>query len=854
MGMLSAVVEANGWVLAVTGDWPATAGAWSHNGEDRTEGQFLLDGVTQFALDADGTARLALSVRRQGFTRFEGRAVASTADIQTVVATKALRRPYPNQRLLDETDHGDGRRTIRLALSDRIYAGDSVMALSAAAGWKAGEAAATLSTVSNFSARPLPVAISRWAQPGFTLVRGTTRALVDVIVAAHHPRHFGPLLHQAIAALRLTATDGNSSRDYWFTEPQTSAQYGDGLRCWGGEIDLAGLNAGPVTIHRTEYPWIGAERSTGAGQSTDTTNGNPIGWANPLVLCYDPAGTLYPCRHVFVDAATGSTTPASVTVGVDLAAAKAGTAAADISTAVQALYLQNFALPARNGWAADAARAMDWNVITLAAGVQGWGATTVTSGANCNEGRLVVQGDPADASPRENCIWRTGATTISKQVARFWLQNLQVQGGEATLGGGLWHLDNVEVIGKPGFEAATTGIFSGTSANGYAILSATRLRWWKYGGALSGSNSRVSLIRNGEHSLGAQAIVHISSRKISDPLDQGRVANAFSTWGVSAFPNSDAMVWGCRAEDWAGRFTGADGARSGGSGTQASPNIYTRFAVVNSFCERSRGNSSERIWGIGESAYDQMQDCLFEGLTVVGNGWNAGYNDSPAPFANLEHTGNLIRNCVMGRHATKHDVFKGDGALTGGWEYLYGVGFAGNVHGNQIPATASNFQFAWFGLGSAVDTSYAGMGSNAFLQFVADKCDYGPEGLTANPTTGGPGGGDYRPAPGSPIRARGVAASVDRDLDNQVRRARFAAGGMEAEPQAGVPLAPDRAAHPQATTEARISLCASVRPAQGRHLVSGLWPMFRGQQLRVRRDGRSLWVDEDSRSLWVERD
>jgi hypothetical protein len=765
-------IEANGWVLAVRGAWGATPGAWAPVSFDRTEGQYLSGGVDQFPLSPDSSPKVMLTVARQGYTRSGGQAVASSGDVEVLVATKALRRPHPSEATLDETDHGDGTRTVRLALSNRVYAGDSVTAVTFADGWKAGQSAVALGAIANNSARTLPVAISRWAQPNYTLVRNTALVDVDVIVAAHHPRHFGPLLHQAIAGMKLTATDGTTTKDFWVTAPRVSTQYGDNLHCWGAQIDLTGLTAGPVTIHRTEYPWIGAERSTGSGQSTDTTNGNATAWASPLVICYDPDGTLYPEAHVFVSSATGTTTPASVTVGASLSAAKAGTAAADISTAMQALYLANRALPARNGWAADTARAMDWATITLAAGVQGWGATTVTSGANCNEGRLVVQGDPDDASPRENCIWRTGSTSPSKQAARFWLQNLQVQGGEAPLGGGLWHLDNVEVIGKPGFEAATTGIFSGTSANGYAILSATRLRWWKYGLGPNGSNTRALLMRSCETSRAAEAVVHIGGSKIADPLFLNRDVVAFGTWGVSTFPNSDAMVWGCTAMDWAGRFTTTAGAWSSGNDTQAAPTTYKRFAIINSLCERSKGATGERIWGVGESAYEQMQESIFEGMTVLGNGWNGCYNDSPSPFVNLQHIGNVIRNCVFARTATKHDLFKNDGSLTGSWEYIYGVGFEGNVNANDAIANPQDFQFSYFGRRAQVQRTYEAITLSwlGMTDYRADLCKAAVVGA---------GNGDYRPATGSPMIGIGGVACTDTYLGGAIRGETVTSGARE---------------------------------------------------------------------------
>ena len=788
MAIISAAIEANGWVLAVRGDWAATAGAWEFDGDDRVQGRFLSGGIDQFPLDADGAPKIVLEVRSAGFDRVGGEAVPNMARARRVVAVKALRRPWPDHAQLDETAHGDGTGTVRLALSDRIYGGCVVISAAFLAGWKAGEGAAQ-PEVANGSARALPVAISRWAQPSFELVTGTSSYAVEVIAAAHHPEHHGAELHQALAGMRVTATDGTRVVSAWAAVGDSTR--GDGLRCWRAVLDLSPLTAGPVTIHRTDYPWIGSARSTGTAHSTDATNGLPTPWASPHCISYDPAGTLYPRRHVVVNAATGTTVVANVTVATSLAAAKVGVAAADVITAIAALRAANLALPARNGWAADTAYAMDWHVVTAAAGVHPFGTGSVASGANCNEGRLMIRGDPDDADPRANCVVQTGATAPTRVVNRLWLENLTVEQGVATFGsGGMWHFENVEVRGRAGYETGNgTTAFSGSSPAGYANLSFCRSLWWKFDVSLEGSNRRALLMRCTGTSRAADAVVHIGGWKAVDPFFPSRdtsSAAAFGTWSVASVPASDAMLWGCTAMDWAGRFLSADGARSGGSGTEASPVTYTRLAVVNCLCERSRGNSGERIWSIGEGSYDQLQDSIFEGNTLHGNGFNGFYAGGPSGNANLLHVGNVHRNNVFGRHAIKQDIFKKNGALTGAWEALYGVGFAGNVHGNQASTENSNFQFAWMGLRAAVNGDFdSTYGRNAFLRFVADRSDYGPD------APAGMGNGDYRPAAGSPLLGRGAVASIDRFAAGAVRGDAFAAGAEVAAWEPAVAVAAD---------------------------------------------------------------
>lgn len=231
MAVISAAVETNGWVLAVRGPWSATAGAWNFSGFDRVNGQFLDGGVDQFPLDPSGTPKVTLSVQDAGFDRVGGLPVANANRPRTVVATKAIRRAHPNPSQLDETDHGDGTRTIRLALSDRIYATSTVVSVSFLSGWKAGEGGGVINTVTNSSTRTVPLPIFRWANEPWPYVVGTVgtpnhTARVELVGASHHPEHFGIELHQAFAAVKLTAYDGTTSKEFYFTAPQTSTLAG----------------------------------------------------------------------------------------------------------------------------------------------------------------------------------------------------------------------------------------------------------------------------------------------------------------------------------------------------------------------------------------------------------------------------------------------------------------------------------------------------------------------------------------------------------------------------------------------------------------------------------------------------
>ncbi|MGL6044500.1 MAG: hypothetical protein ACRC1J_11300, partial [Sandaracinobacteroides sp.] len=309
MTIVATTIESNGWVLAVRGTWGATPGAWEFGGIDRVDGRFLSSAVDQFPLDPGGTPKIVLSVQDAGFDRVGGQAVANSNRPRTVIATKAIRRAFPNQSQLDETDHGGGERTVRFALSERIYATSVVTTASFLTNWKQGQAGGATASIANGSTIAAPLPLFRWANEPWPLVQGTVgvpnhSARVELLVGAHHPENNGSDLHQACAAVQLVAYDGTTSKSFWFAAPQTSPLYADNLRCWGGVIDLSGLSAGPITVHATVYPWVGAARATGTSHSTSATAALATAWGAPFHIAYDPTGSVYLRKYVFVDPAS----------------------------------------------------------------------------------------------------------------------------------------------------------------------------------------------------------------------------------------------------------------------------------------------------------------------------------------------------------------------------------------------------------------------------------------------------------------------------------------------------------------------------------------------------------------------
>lgn len=670
MAIVTTAVEANGWILAVTGTWPATAGAWEYGGADRSNGRFLAAGVDQFPLDPDGTPKILLTVEAPGHARAGGQAAPAAAQRRDIVATKAVRRPHGAATQIDERDNGDGTRTVRIALSDRVHSGATVVEARFLAGWKAGEPGAVLTTVSNGSARAAPLPIARWAVPSYRLVEGTvvspvTSVEVDIIVASHHPRHHGSERNLAVAGVRVMATDGTSANYSWLSV-RTSPLYGDNLRCWGGAVNLGGLNAGQITLHYEIYPWIGAARATGpmdiTGHATTTLAGNGTMFETPLILFYDPVGARYGARrrYVCVDATSALAAvadQAAVTLHTSVEAAKGAPLnekPANVAVALQAMrrFLDAnpaLNLPVANGVTQSLTRAGDfWEIILTDGQVHTLGPAMTGSGVtmSAREGLMLIRGDPASANPQATTILRSGTAASSLQCNRWLLRDLRLEMGQAAMqsgGGQVLRCENVSQTGKAGYEASTNGWF----ASGGDSRFLTRFTSFNYAGQLGGQ-----FLRNGARTRGTAFTTAIGVRILREPAIDPTGANRTGTAFLSVVRGeADGMIWNCAAYGWRGTFVDMF---TGQSGEFGDPRTIRRLAVVNSLNEGAVGEAAQQL---GEGSYVEMQDSIFEGNTLVGSRFN-WHNETPIPF---RASGTTVTMGILG-----HGLAVGDSITVAG--------------------------------------------------------------------------------------------------------------------------------------------------------------------------------------------
>lgn len=838
MTILSAAIEDNGWVLRVEGEWAAST-------------------FSSFDLDPNGSPKILVTTSSPGFDRVAGNEAAANGarPRAAIVGTKPLRRPSPDDALIDEADLGGGVRRVRIALSRYVYPGDPV-AVSFAAGWRAGLPGQSFASVANDSAQPRPLPIARWVCP--TNVRADGPFDLELLVAAHEPDGL-----QAVAAVRFVAYDGTNSHAQWATLGP-SPHWGDGLRCWRATMNPTGLSAGIITCHWEVYPWVGAVRRSGTGHVTDPLAPFQTPAERPVHIAWDPAGTRYPERHIVVDPVGGTTTPSAVTIAPTLAAAKAGTRAASVSVAKQALHAANATLPAANGFAART-RVYDGAILTLVAGSHTWGAQTVSTGATCDEARIIIQGDPDEPDPRASCILSAGDTPAMRGNLG-WIRSCTVRLGGSVFfplnSGNRYLFSDCTIEGRPGFETATNGLSSSAVSAGQWRYDFFDVRWWRYGSAIggSGANSHAHTVRNVAFGRGAQAKVLVNARRIPDATvpdgDTGSVgAWDFTAEGDGAF---DCLVWNVDARGIRNTVgLSAPTLRTGTIGP-SNPRVMRRFAAVNLLLERTGlggfpGNPLATI-GTGDEV---NHDCILEGVTLVGQRINWGYNDATDGVADHAKTGNVVRNCHFDRLPTKHDtnVPTNPNAVSS-WSVLYGVGYEGATFMNRV--TSAGFEHEFFGIRSTRDPVTAanpGPGSNAgWPQFVEDRSQFSG-GATD-------GWGDYRVQATSPLVRFGATprclnATCDTYRDGTLRSGSgFAAGaepldGAETPP---VDLAADPGAHALGDTGAGLGWAGGVAPAAGAHGLTDAGagvladPRQRGagaRLFRVAPEGRVLRVDPD---------
>gem|GEM_PF-5813353 len=315
-------------VHAATGDITAVtvrSDGWS---ADVDISNFISTSTTNslgFSTNNDPTnAKIVFTVTSNGYDATG----AVTTLTRTVYGTKIIRQPYPNESSLDVATTS-GKVTIRIALSDYIYGGETAT-VTMGSGWYTDNGpggtglpnnAVTALSVTNNATLPYPKSIGRWAWPGYERVTGDF--LVEAVAFNRFARNGKPL-----AAMVFTASDASGHTVYATTTEMTkTTRTGDAniIQVYAATIPVSTLTQGDIiTVNFKAYPWVGTSSSL---LNSDLVANGGDGYAQPderlgpLYELNDKSGT-YGLAFAVVDDTNGLDTNATTYIATTQSAAE----------------------------------------------------------------------------------------------------------------------------------------------------------------------------------------------------------------------------------------------------------------------------------------------------------------------------------------------------------------------------------------------------------------------------------------------------------------------------------------------------------------------------------------------------
>jgi len=299
--ILSCAIDATGWYADIKVEGLSTGGTY-----DMGYGTDLdpVDANVVFTLTSE---------------TFNASGVATTKT-RTIYGTKAKRKAYPDQAVMDETVDGSDV-IIRIALSEWVYADDISITVDIAGGvYTQGgtpNAAVNDLAVTNNSTQGYFPTIANWSIPlhgrrmGFNELTGTndTSGNFKVRLMAYHR-------DGKVPCIKVTATGVSSSHVetiYLTSESISQSTYNDALPIaeFIGNIPISGFTQGEsVTLNFIAYPAIGD--ATNVMDSSATGKSMPTSWPCPQTVICDKSHT-YGTAVAVVDATSGDDGTGAVT-------------------------------------------------------------------------------------------------------------------------------------------------------------------------------------------------------------------------------------------------------------------------------------------------------------------------------------------------------------------------------------------------------------------------------------------------------------------------------------------------------------------------------------------------------------
>jgi hypothetical protein len=655
--------------------------------------EFRKGGTVNFGLGSANNpsgAKVVFSVTSPGFDQ-EGNPTTLT---RPVYGTAVVRLPYPDDSQLDEKE-ADGSLTIRVALSDFVYAGDSAVTATIAHGWyvdngvdgSGASSNAAIVAVTNTSTLQYPKAIGRWAWPGYERLTGDL--LAEAVVFNRFARNGNP-----VAAVRFDARDehGNSVSQT-IREMSVSTRSGEvnPVLVYAATLPTAALQSGDqITVHFRAYPWIGNSSSILDTDLAADGVGQPSEQLGPLYEMFDRDGS-YGGGYAFVSADGDDATGV---VADSQAVAEAGSAFKTITAAARALAAYHQEHNART----DAGG----GVILLASGEYSFPGIAST---DLGDMKTWLTIRPASAASRETTVIVGNSGSFeSLKASKVKIEDVTFSStGVAVLVGNpasdiFWlHHDAISMTGMESIGLCHVGYATDnhllTLNPGFTHFSTDKCPW----ALVRGNTADTMILAHMYAVLGNKNILPIFVEE-GNPQGQSVSDNsifAYNTvYGSSGNPIEIALA----------------------------SSVLRGIAIVSNLIEQV--DALQPLLRLADSSsLVPVNNVLLWHNTFAGQRENLGYNDNGSmavPRLNWSQKFNIFQSW---NH--KDDTFlPPDGHRVGGWPILYNVGALGNVY------RSSSFRGAFDGL------AYIFGGDPAY-------------GTDASAVGTGTGNGDYRLTSGS---------------------------------------------------------------------------------------------------------
>ncbi len=614
---------------------------------------------------------LTFTVTSPGFDA-SGNPVSVTRE---VIASRVVREAYPTQTYLDHKAV-DGNLVVRVALSEYMYSGETFN-VTARPGWavanltggaisSTADAAAAVelngSALTFASVKP----IAQFVTPDHQVV-GTTLH-VEVTAASAFAA-----IDQEVRAVKYIVSDQHGHQTTTVVNADSVSSWGVGdakpVTSFGADINTAIFTEGDLlTVHAQVLPFAGEMVESVAAS---TAIANPMAFADQVYVL-DKDGN-FGKSYAYVNASVAA---GSGAVNLDPALA-ALTPFRTIAAAMTAMATYNQANLGRS--------TLDNSEIRLTAGIHKWidgfvdkntvktdaAWLTITRDPSVSKADVKIIGATDGLHSRafldyvkiqDVTIDRTPMGTSNALIVqgelgdRLWLDNIVFNGAENTFGS--FVVREVWVT-QSDFNNVGRGLYS------------------------FGGDPNIFKIRGVDAEAVSQNLIS-GQLLVGSDLFNMNLPNFFG--GANPTPNGSLIAYN--------NFVDPDNATF----IELAKNMDTHgFAVL--------GNQFSTLFnvqpGISLSAdghFRSNSNIIFHGNLVTGSRVNIGYNDqSGQNFLKTEYS---VKWNNLFQINTKHDVFASDGANTGAWSILYGVGFANN--NTQVVAAAPTFKFEYDGPGSNV--------------------------------------------------------------------------------------------------------------------------------------------------------